>query len=197
MNQERLIKIVIFLTLFLWGLFCMLKSYGYCDEIEYDVPIYTIEEEAQFKHPIIPIDEEFLYIHKPKPKKYGYISPYDHQWQNPQQKIKNPTLAQKKEWQESYDFHLLHAKRTYEDAKNRVWWLPEISWRQRGREAWVAAFSTVGAQTVQLKLIVAISSLLCQYGLDCLDEWEYIEDKLNWSKYHLEQCAIYAQKLQN
>jgi hypothetical protein len=155
----------------------MFKSYGYCEEYK-----SNFEYEIQFGEEMVLVEDEYLYQNL---SDKSFL------------KIQSAKSSKIKEWQEQYDFHMFHAKRTYEDAKNKVWWLPNLSWRQRGREAWVAAFSTIGAQTIQLKLVVAVSSFLCQYGLDCLDEWDYINDKLYWSKYHFEQCEIYAYKLNN
>lgn len=97
--------------------------------------------------------------------------------------------------QEEYDFHHFNAIRCYQDAYNRAWYLPDITVRQRFKEAWIAAFTTVGVQTAQLKLVVAISSFVMQYGLDCFDEYHYIQDKLNWSEYHFRECEKIAKML--
>ncbi|EFB42177.1 MULTISPECIES: hypothetical protein [Parachlamydia] len=43
----------------------------------------------------------------------------------------------------------------------------------------------------QSKLIAAILNLLLQYGLDCLAEWEEIDEKLYWIKYHYEMAEFY------
>jgi len=104
---------------------------------------------------------------------------------------------QKQKWQEAYDDHHFHAVRTYRNAYNSVWYLPDISMRQLARDAWVAACSTVGGSTVGLKLVCAFSSMLSNYGLHCLDEWDYIEEQLEWSKFHFEKCQYYASMIQN
>jgi hypothetical protein len=165
-SVKKVIKIAIPTILFLWGSFCFLKSYGYCYESS-----IVWHEECLFES----------YEAKASNWPNGRGNPISKQ--------------QKAAWQEEYDNHMFHAKRCYEDAKNRVWCLPDVSWRERGKQAWIAAFSCVGVPTIQLKLLVAVSSMLMQYGLDCLDEWEYIEEKLNWSQYHLEQCERLAKLL--
>ncbi|CCB85205.1 putative uncharacterized protein [Parachlamydia acanthamoebae UV-7] len=47
----------------------------------------------------------------------------------------------------------------------------------------------------QSKLIAAILNLLLQYGLDCLDEWEEIDEKLYRIKYHYEMAEFYQDVL--
>lgn len=36
---------------------------------------------------------------------------------------------------------------------------------------------------------------LSSYGLHCMDEWDYIQDKLTWAQHHFEQCEYYANLL--
>jgi hypothetical protein len=160
-KNKKILNWVITGTLVAAGMYCYLKSYGYCEEYR------------------IPHTQEYLFENI-ELRSHGH---------------RRPTGQQRIQWQEEYELHLFHAKRTYEDAKNRVWYLPNVTWRQRGREAWNAAFATVGATTPQLKLVLAVSSLLCQYGLDCMDEWEYIEEKLYWSEYHFKECEKYQELL--
>ena len=100
-----------------------------------------------------------------------------------------------KKWQENYEFHMLEAKRTYTDAYNKVWWLPNLTWRQIGRDAWIAACGTAGGSTVCGRLVIAFSTMLSSYGLHCLDEWDYINDKLYWSEFHFRECEKYVKLL--
>lgn len=98
----------------------------------------------------------------------------------------------KQDWKDAYDYHHLQAVRTYTDAYNRIWWIPDMNLRQIGRDAWIAACSTAGGNTVNARLVIAFAAMLSSYGLHCLDEWDYINDKLNWSQYHFEQCSYYS-----
>lgn len=104
---------------------------------------------------------------------------------------------QRDKWQQDYEFHMFNAKRTYEDAKNKCWFLPNISDREKARYCYNAAFTQIGSSSPCTKLVLAISSLALQYGLDCMDEWDYIKEKLHWSQYHFEMCDHYAILLKN
>lgn len=172
-NRDRCLKWLIFLALFLFGLFCFMKEYGYCEEIE------------QQDYYNVPVEEECLYQYYQPQVEINYFLQKRMNYQP-------PTRNQKQQWQEAYDNHHFHAVRTYNDAYNRVWWLPNLTWRQLGRDAWVAACSMASTKTPTSALVVAFSTMLSQYGLHCLDEWDYIEEKLYWSKFHFDECAKYA-----
>jgi hypothetical protein len=154
--KNRWLKWVIVLVLFLVGLFCFMKEYGYAESV--------------------PLDQEFYY--------QVYTG-----------KNKGVIRNERAEWQEAYDNHHFNAVRTYTDAYNRVWWLPNLTWRQIGRDAWVAACATAGTSTPTSALVVAFAAMLSQYGCHCLDEWDYIQEKLSWSEYHFGRCAYYASLL--
>lgn len=110
---------------------------------------------------------------------------------------KKSTAEQRQRWQEEYEFHMFHAIRTYNDAKDKCWWLPNISQRDQARMCWTTAIASVAAPTPQLKIIVSVTNLLTQYGLDCIDEWYYIQDKLTWSEFHFLQCENFQNLIQN
>ncbi len=109
----------------------------------------------------------------------------------------NVSREQKAKWQEEYEFHMFHAIRTYNDAKEKCWWLPSPGDRDIARMCWTTAISTVVAPTPQLKIVVVVSQLLIHYGLDCIDEWYFIQDKLYWSEYHFNQCELLQKNIQN
>lgn len=150
----------------------------------------------------MPVEEEYLYQYgspevklRPISHSAKWVNPYDHVWQDDPRKPKK-SEQQRKEWQAEYDQHHFDAVRTYNDAYNRIWWLPDLTWRQLGRDAWVSACAVASTKTPSAALVVAFSTMLSQYGLHCLDEWDYIQDKLYWSNYHFQQCAYYANLLQ-
>lgn len=177
--------------LVLYGAYCMAKSFGYSDE---HVPL---ENEYMYQFSSTEWINPYL-IKWQAPTNPDWKNPYTQQnpdWINPLTTTPNASAKQKAKWQKEFEFHHFQAKRTYDDAYNKSWYLPDLNWRQRAREAWIAAFSMVGVQTPSLKLVVVISSLLMQYGLDCMNEWEYIQEKLAWSEYHFKECEKYAQLL--
>ncbi len=177
MKMEKFAKIAIPLIFFLYGSFCMLKSYGYCD---------TYERKKRVK-----VENEYLFA-----KASTWVNPYEHVWQDDPQKPKiNPSQKEIKEWEEAYKFHEFNAKRTFEDAKNKVWYIADFSWREKGKAAWIAACSTVGVKKASRKLAAACISILCQYGLQVIEEWDYINEKLQWSEYHFKECEHYSNLL--
>lgn len=196
-NNSKLLKWSITLILAIIGTFCLLKSYGYCAEPTYYD--YTIDEEEMPNFDdAVPVEMEFMYQYPTKinlAKSAKWVNPYEHKWDNPVYAKGKGNANQRKEWQEAYDMHHFNAVRTYNDAYNKVWWLPNLTWRQVGRDAWIAACATAGTKTVCSALVVAFSTMLSQYGLHCLDEWDYIQDKLYWSDYHFGQCSYYAKLL--
>ena len=51
--------------------------------------------------------------------------------------------------------------------------------------------------TPQSKLIRSLISLMLNYGLDCMDEWDYINNKLYWAEYHWDMYEFYCNVLVN
>jgi hypothetical protein len=196
LNKSKTLKWAIFFVLFFFGLFCFMKDKGYCAEIEIENII--IEQPADFFEGRVPVDQEYLYQYPETPTYsyrslslpklecrtyYGKATPADNR-------------AQRQKWQDAFDMHSFNAIRTYNDAKDCVWYLPNLTWRQWGRDAWVAACAMASTKTPCQALVVAFSTMLSQYGLHCADQWDYIEDKLYWSEYHFNECIKYAQLLQ-
>ena len=196
-KNSKALKWAIFFILFFFGLFCFMKEYGYCNEIE--IEDITLEQYEDLFKDSVPVDQEFLYQYPTAPclSKSMKLPSYEcrSNWQAKPGRSSPPSASQRQQWQEAYDMHHFNAVRTYNDAYNKVWWLPNLSWRQLGRDAWVAACSMASTKTPCAALVVAFSTMLSQYGLHCLDEWDYIQDKLYWANYHFEQCVLYAQKL--
>ena len=100
------------------------------------------------------------------------------------------------EWIKEYEFHKTNAIRCYEDAKDRCWWLPEISDRDKARYCYTSAFAALGTSVPSTKLLLMVGSLLLQYGLDMQDEWNYIDNKMHWARYHFEMCDHYQKLLE-
>lgn len=149
-KNSKLLKWAIFFVLFLFGLFCYMKDYGYAEEGGY-ISSISLDEEMNFFEEGIPVDQEYLFQYPTKcsisMRAEKWVNPYEHKWDNPVLKNNPPNYAQRKEWQDAYDNHHFHAIRTYQDAYNRVWWLPNLTWRQIGRDAWVAACAMASTKT--------------------------------------------------
>lgn len=88
-------------------------------------------------------------------------------------------------------FHKENGERCYNDAKDRCWWLPYLSERDKARYC----ISNIGVLACpgepKSKLIIALVNMLIQYGIDCSEEWHYINNKLYWSQYHFEMMEFY------
>ena len=136
-KNSKLWKWIIFLFLFLFGLFCYMKDYGYCSECSYNF------------HQSIPVEEEYLY------KDYHSRVPWGIKPQ--------ASLSQKQEWQEAYDNHHFNAVRTYNDAYNRLWWLPNLTWRQIGRDCWVSACAVASTKTASTALVPSLPQKIAKH----------------------------------
>ncbi len=142
----------------------------------------------------MPLQEEYLYQF---PNEYSYTldtSNDSAKYVNPYH-VKPASPAQRQKWKEAFDMHNFNAIRTYNDAKDCVWWLPNLTWRQWGRDAWIAACAMASTKNPCAALTVAFTTMLSQYGLHCADQWDYIEDKLYWSEYHFNECVKYSKFL--
>lgn len=170
-KNMKILKWILVFSLFFVGLFCYMKDYGYCSEYQFG------------EH--VPVEKEYLFQHYECKGAYTIREEYR----------PHPSYNQRQKWQDAYDNHHFNAVRTYTDAYNRVWLLPNLTWRQIGRDCWVSACAMASTKSPSAALVVAFSTLLSQYGLHCLDEWDYIQDKLYWSQYHFEQCAYYSNLL--
>lgn len=113
-----------------------------------------------------------------------------------QLKYKTLTHVQKIDFCKKRDDSKANAERTYNDAKDRCWWLPDIDNRKIARHCFEVAYSSLNPGTPHSKLITMILIALGEYTCYCWDEWDYIETKLKWSKYHWEMYEFYCDVLE-
>lgn len=102
-----------------------------------------------------------------------------------------PTLAQRQAWQEKYDFHLKNGIRCYNEAKDKAWYLPNLTDREKARYCYTSLSAVTLCTSACSACAAAIITLFTQYGLDAIDQYHYIENKLNWSRYHFDMCDHY------
>lgn len=95
-------------------------------------------------------------------------------------------------YEKKRQFHKENAERTYQNAKNACWYLPRVSDREKARTCFTTAVGYIAASTPKAKLVILITSLLVEYGLDAMREWEYIEDQLHWCQHHSEMYEFYC-----
>ena len=101
----------------------------------------------------------------------------------------------KKFYQQKVEFHLNNAERTYRDAKKRCAFLPDVDYRKKAEHCFIAAGNCLIAGTPQSKIIAGLMTLLLSYGIDVMQEWDYIQNKLHWSEYHYEMMEFYQEVL--
>jgi|SRR3954471_6215107 hypothetical protein len=104
---------------------------------------------------------------------------------------KSPEYEQCKTIQQKFQFHKENAERCYNDAKDKCWWLPDISRRKKAQYCFSNIAALMVSGDAKSKLIVVLVNTLVQYSIDCCDEWNYINEKLHWSQYHYEMMEFY------
>lgn len=90
-----------------------------------------------------------------------------------------------------------NAKYHYNLAKDKTWWLPDLSDREKGRYCYTTAAAGIFPGTPQSKIITMISVFLTQYGLDCINEWHYINEHMQQSKAWWESYEFYRENLES
>lgn len=96
---------------------------------------------------------------------------------------------------EKIEFHQKEAKRLYQEIKDRCWWLPCLDDRKKARKLFNLITPVVAASGITGKVVGTLVVGLGDYCLDCMDEWNYIENKLHWLEYHTEQAEFYENYL--
>lgn len=114
-------------------------------------------------------------------------------WMEKRRYCKGLTGTQIADYQKKMKFHQENAQRTLDDAKARCWWLPDLTDRDNARYCWTSAIALLAPGAPHYKGVAVILNILLQYGLDCSDEWHYINEKLYWSQYHSEMADFYEE----
>src|SRR5574338_60665 len=75
------------------------------------------------------------------------------------------------------------------------WYCPNINNQEKARMCYNSVWAMLGSSTPQLKLIMSVGSLLMQYGLECMREWNFIQDNLHNAQHHFEMYEFYTDVL--
>ena len=177
MINQKFIYFLFFFLMFL-GTYFLFKS-GNCHSNEYDSE-YAYEYNIAFSR----IRKNVDYSRR------IYQTPMN---RNQIQEVSKEKIA---EWKREYDFHKKEGDRTYNDAKDRCWWLPNVNEREQARYCFVSAIGLLGNGTPCSKLVSCVTALLAQYGLDAISEYHYINNKLYWSEYHFSMAELYWDLIQ-
>jgi hypothetical protein len=89
------------------------------------------------------------------------------------------------------------AKYHYNLAKDKTWWLPDLSNREKGRYCYTSFVAGIFPSTPQSKIVAMISVALTQYGLDCISEWNYINEHMMQSQAWWESYEFYKENLES
>ena len=84
----------------------------------------------------------------------------------------------------------------YKEAKNICWYFPNLTQRDKLKMAFTTTI-TVMPGPIHVKTIMAISTLLLQYGLHVIDGFYEIEFNLNMSKYHYRMAEAFKEHIKN
>lgn len=93
------------------------------------------------------------------------------------------------------NMHKENALRTFNNIKETCWWLPNLNDREKARYCFTTLVASLPAGTPQSKIIASLASFLAQYGLDCLEQWNYLSEQLYWCQYHNEMIEFYSNVL--
>lgn len=110
-------------------------------------------------------------------------------------KIDCLTAQERTYYEKKVALHRSNAERTWNNAKNKCWYLPNIEKRKAAQNAFYTIMAYFGGATAMSSLVMSLITLLTTYGIDCIDEWYYIKEQLNWCKHHCEMVEFYEQVL--
>lgn len=96
---------------------------------------------------------------------------------------------------EKIEFHKSEGRRIYDEVKDRCWWLPQLDERQKARRVFSLIVPVVASSGITGKVAAAAWTLFGQYGLDCMEEWDWIQNKWHWFEYHAEKADFYERYL--
>lgn len=96
---------------------------------------------------------------------------------------------------EKIEFHKREAERIYEEVKDRVWYLPGLDDREIAKRIFMLLAPAVTVEGVKKKSVAMFIQMALEYGLDCMDEWDWISTKWHWVGYHVDQAEFYERYL--
>lgn len=109
---------------------------------------------------------------------------------------KSPTKKDKKYYERKEKFHSTEANRYYIHAKQKMWYLPDLDDREKARYCFTSAVTTAMPGDPRAKIVGVVLQFFLQYGLDCIYEWNYIQNQLYWAAYHFEMADFYFEVLE-
>lgn len=96
---------------------------------------------------------------------------------------------------EKIDFHKGEAQRIYDEVKDRLWYAPGLDHRDIAKKIFSLLGPAVMVEGVKKKTAAMGLELFIEYGLDCMDEWDWISNKWHWVEYHTDQADFWERYL--
>ena len=96
------------------------------------------------------------------------------------------TSQQRYFYLEKCEWHELQAEKAFRNAEDLVWYMPQSTNKEKAQSCFATAIACVSASTPQSKIVATISTLLLNYGLYCMDEYDRIQEFLYKARYHRE-----------
>lgn len=93
------------------------------------------------------------------------------------------------------DHHWQKAMYHYNQAYMACWYCPRIEHQDKARMCLTSASSMVGSSTPTGAFVMSLTTLLVQYGCECMREWHFVKTNLYESQYHFEMYEFYLDVL--
>jgi len=93
------------------------------------------------------------------------------------------------------DEHYKKAMYHYDQAYIACWYCPRIEHQEKARMCLTSASSMAGSSTPTGAFVMSLTTLLVQYGCECMREWHFIKTNLYESQHHFEMYEFYNEVL--
>lgn len=98
-------------------------------------------------------------------------------------------------FQEKVQFHKIKAEECFNKAQEKCWYLPDISYKEMSASCFTTALAILSPADPKAKVAIAVLTLLNNYGLSCIEEWNEIQSLLHEADYHYEMSLFYQEVL--
>jgi hypothetical protein len=101
------------------------------------------------------------------------------------------SIAERESFKQKIVYHKNQADEYTNLASGLCWALPRKTDRDKSVWCWVTFIASVSQGTPQSKVISGLLAFFCQYGIDCIHEWNDIKTYLNHAEYHYGMKEFY------
>ena len=90
-----------------------------------------------------------------------------------------------------YKQHQAAGEKLWAEVQIKAWYCPNVQDRDKARYCFTSIFAGITAGTPWSKAMGMCMTMMLNYGLDCMDEWNDIQTDLHWAEYHFELAEHY------